>query len=200
MPPFAIPPRTLLRCALTFCMACVATACAGSGFVLDHQPTSRHAGAAAFSALRVRANDLRRAVVGGESPACYLGTSGNDFVPVPIENGPDCTALAGALARDVGEALRARGIDTQTMAGGSLELSVTEWEYDGWDTGHAWYAVEAQLLDASGAQVAKTTLQSDGPLTDAGRGSIRQAQQRLPALYDGLVEAVLAFALEAPAP
>ena len=179
------------RFLMVSCCAALLSGCVvGQHLRLDSIPpdaTSVGAG----SQVVVTVEDRREAVISGKEHPWYIGKYraglGNPWDVTTEGKVP----LAQQLEKDLEEELLSLGF-AAGLAGKTLQVVISEWDFTGYQNGRFWYRLEVAALDASGQVSASASLKDEveirGTFMLGARGGF---ERDMPDIYAGIVRSIV---------
>jgi uncharacterized lipoprotein YajG len=169
-----------------FLAACVAGQSLETAYTPPAPAQPAAAAVAAKVSVHVTVTDDRPYVKSGDKPPHYIGKYragfGNPWNVYTQNDEP----LASVLARDLGADVVALGYDVNsaTAADRRLEVSIREWNFDGYQNGKMWYELQSVVRDGAGKIVATNTVLDEtaikGTLWTGAKGGF---EREMPKLY-----------------
>jgi len=143
-------------------------------------------GAAASISVQLEVTDDRPFVKSGDKPPHYIGKYRAGFGNPWGVSTPNDEPLASLLARDLAADLAALGYQAAPAAPPDrrLEVSIADWNFDGYQNGRIWYELRATVRDAAGNVIALDTIREEtaikGTFWMGARGGF---EREMPKIY-----------------
>lgn len=140
--------------------------------------------------VQVAVVDDRAYVKNGDKPPHYVGKYragfGNPWNVYTENDEP----LASILQRDLSAELRALGYEARQVAPADrrLDISILDWNFDGYQNGKMWYELAATVRDATGNVVATDTVRDESTIKGTfWMGAKGGFEREMPKLYAAAV-------------
>jgi len=138
----------------------------GQSLKTNYQPAAASK-VAAGGPVVIDVADNRPYVKSGEKSPYYVGKYRSGFgIPWDVTT-QDKEPLADVLKRDLGKEVEALGFNVAEPASAARKISVSveEWNFDGYQNGKFWYALDVNVTDANGKVLATSQLKDNKGIT-----------------------------------
>ena len=143
--------------------------------------------------VKIDVVDERPYVVSGDKDPWFIGKYragfGNPWDVTTEDNVP----LAQVLAADLEEALQGLGFGSDAASPDRvLAVQIRDWNFDGYQNGRFWYALDVEVRGSDGSVIESLTLEDNREITGSfWTGAKGGFEKEMPALYRSVVDAVV---------
>lgn len=165
----------------------------GQSLPMDYQADGSAEAAGHGQAVAVQVTDQRPFVLSGDKPPSFIGKYRGGFGNPWDVSTEDDVPLAQVIARALSAELIRLGFTVTERSAASLQVDISDWNFDTYQNGNFVYALDIGIADAGGEQVMPSTRVEDkvyvkGTFWSGGKGGF---QRQMPEMYGDVIRRLI---------